>query len=56
MATVSPAGGTLAQGASTSRDGHDQRSRGSLAAGAYSSTVSFGNSTNGVGSTSARSA
>src|SRR5206468_2226454 len=51
-ATVSPAGGTLARGASTPVTVTISPNANGLAAGAYSTSVSFTNTTNGVGSTS----
>jgi subtilisin family serine protease len=51
-ATVSPASGTLAQGASTTVTVTINGNAASLALGAYSSTVDFSNTTNGIGSAS----
>ena len=51
-ATVSPAGGTLAPGASTTVTVAINGAANSLTAGAFASSVSFANSTNNVGSTS----
>ena len=51
-ATVSPPSGNLAQGASTTVTVTINGNAASLARGAYSSTVDFNNTTNGVGSAS----
>src|SRR5438552_2711315 len=51
-ATVSPQSGNLAQGASTTVTVTINGNAASLARGAYSSTVDFNNTTNGVGSAS----